>query len=338
MPFVPHATRTVRVSRVMFKVLLALVPAFGVYCWLWGAGVLVQLLLAVFTALLAEAAMLRLRGRPLAPSLGDGSALLTAALLALAMPPLGVWWLIVLATLFAIVPGKQLYGGLGHNPFNPAMVGFAAMIVSFPSQMGRWGSPLSPLSTAEQIRWIFLRTPPAGSFDALSSATPLDALKTGLLGGGEVSRLVASPLYGHFGGAGSEWLGLAVLVGGLWLWRQRIISLRAPLGLLCGLLALALPLWLVMPERFASPGFHVLTGATLLGAFFIVTDPVTGPTTPRGQWLFGFLVGALTYLIRVFGGYPDGLAFAVLIFNIAVPLIDTLTRPPAFGQAKGARR
>ncbi|MCP9758040.1 RnfABCDGE type electron transport complex subunit D [Aquitalea sp. S1-19] len=336
----PYIARPTTVSVIMLKVLLALLPAIAVSVWFYGIGLLVQLSLASATALLAEAAMLRLRGVPVAPFLKDGSALLTAWLLALSMPALGAWWLIVVATLFAIVVGKQLYGGLGNNPFNPAMVGFAVAMVSFPAQMAHWGMPHGPLDSAAQLAWIFSRELPAGlSLDAISMATPLDYLKTQLLlGGSDIASLKQAPMFGHIAGVGSEWVALAYLGGGLYLLQQRVISYQTPLAMLAGITALAVPLWLWQPAHYVDPLFHLVAGATLLAAFFIVTDPVSGPTSARGKLIFGFGVGLLIYVIRVFGGYPDAAAFAVLLMNIAVPLIDQLTRPPAFGKRKRAKK
>jgi len=329
----PHIAKPTTVSVIMLKVLAALLPGLIVYVHFYGIGVLVQLALATGTALLAEAAMLRLRGLPIGFYLRDGSAVVTAWLLALAMPPLGAWWLIVVATLFAIVIAKQLYGGLGNNPFNPAMVGFAVAIVAFPAQMAQWGSPSAPLDALEQLVYIFTRQLPAGAvLDAVASATPLDFLKTQLLlGGHSVPQLFANPLYGHVAGIGGEWIALGYLAGGLFLWQQRLIPWQTPLAMLAGVVALALPLWLHDPQHYANPLFHLAAGATMLAAFFIVTDPVSGPTTPRGRLIFGFLVGVLIYVIRVFGGFPDSVAFAVLIMNIAVPFIDHTTQPPVFG-------
>jgi len=334
-----HIAKPATVSTVMLKVLAALLPgiALSVYCN--GIGVLLQLALATVTAVAAEAAMLRLRGVPVAPFLKDLSAVVTAWLLALAMPPLGAWWLIVVATLFAIVVAKQLYGGLGNNPFNPAMVGFAVAIISFPAQMAAWGSPLAPLDAAAQLQWIFTHSLPAGSvLDAVSSATPLDLLKTGLLQGGQdAANLLSGSRFGQWGNAGGEWVALGWLIGGLWLWQQKLIPWQTPLAMLAGVCAMAGVLWLAEPALYASPLFHMVNGATLLAAAFIVTDPVSGATTPLGRLIFGLLVGVLTVLIRVFGGFPDAVAFAVLIMNIAVPFIDQYTQPRVFGHKGGNR-
>ena len=326
-----HIAKPATVTTVMLKVLLALVPGIALSVYFYGIGILLQLTLASLTALGAEAAMLRLRARPVMPALKDLSAIVTAWLLALAMPPLGAWWMIVLATLFAIIIAKQLYGGLGNNPFNPAMAGFALMIVSFPAQMAQWGHTPQPLDAAAQWQWIFSRTLTEGAtLDAISSATPLDSIKTGLhIGQQSLSQLMGTlPL-------APALIALGWLAGGLWLWRQKLLPWQTPCAMLAGVLLPATLLWLIAPERYLPPLHHLGYGATMLAAWFIVTDPVSGSTTPRGRLIFGFGAGVLTYVIRVFGNFPDGVAFAVLIMNMAVPFIDLYTRPTTFGHRKG---
>lgn len=323
----------------MFKVLLALVPGIAAYAWVYGAGILVSLALATSTALVTEAALLKLRQRPIQPYLMDMSAVVTAWLLALSLPALAPWWLVVVGTFFAIVVAKQLYGGLGYNPFNPAMVGYAVLLISFPLIMTKWPAPLSlaahPLSWSEQLNFIFNQTLPAAlHVDAISSATPLDYLKTQLMLNKEVPSISLAPIFGQFGGQGQEYVTAAYGLGGLYLWQQRIISWHLPTAFLLMLAAISGIFYLVDPSHFANPLFHVMSGASLLCAFFIITDPVSGPTTPRGKLYFAAGVAVLTYLIRVYGGYPDGVAFSVLIMNMCVPLIDALTQPRVFGHEK----
>ena len=328
----PYLRQNNSIRRIMGQVLLALLPGIAVYAWLIGPAILAQLGIATLTALLAEAAMLHLQKKPLAMFLSDGSATVTAWLLALAFPPLAPWWLVVVGTLFAIVVAKHLYGGLGQNPFNPAMIGFAVCIVSFPALMSQWPPIELQASLGEQLAQIFGRAP---KIDAMSGATPLDALKTALKLG-ETQTSVATILsdtriFGHLAGRGWEWVGGAYLLGGLWLWQRRIIGWQTPFAFLVGITLPAALLWLMNPAQFANPLFHLFSGGTLLGAFFIVTDPVSGCTTPKGKLIFGCAAGLLAYLIRVFGGYPDGVAFAVLLANITVPLIDYYTRPRVYG-------
>jgi electron transport complex protein RnfD len=328
----PYLLADVSVRRVMLQVLVALLPGIAAYVWLIGPAIILQLLIATLAALLGEALMLRLRRRPQWLFLSDGSAIVTAWLVALAFPPLSPWWLTVVGVLFAIVVAKHLYGGLGQNPFNPAMIAFAACIVSFPALMSQWPALGLRLSLAEQFGIIAGLAP---RVDAMTGATPLDALKTALKladGAVDVPALLATQeVFGHFAGRGWEWVSAGYLLGGLWLWQRRIITWQTPLAFVCGLSLPATVLWAWHPQQFADPLFHLFSGGSLLGAFFIVTDPVSGSTTFRGKLIFGFFAGAIAYVIRVFGGYPDGVAFAVLLMNLCVPLIDMYTQPPIFG-------
>jgi len=328
----PYLTQDVSVQRVMLQVLAALLPGIAIYVWLIGPIILVQIAIATAASLLAEAFMLSLLNKPLGLFLGDGSAIVTAWLIALAFPPIAPWWLIVVGSLFAIVVAKHLYGGLGQNPFNPAMIAFAVCIVSFPALMSQWPALDRQADFSEQLALVLGTVP---RLDAMSGATPLDALKTALkLGEGNttVATILADAHhFGYFAGKGWEWVAVAYLLGGLWLWQRRIITWHAPFAFLTGIVLFAGALWLWDPAQFANPVFHLFSGGSMLGAFFIVTDPVSGCTTPRGKLIFGLSAGALAYLIRVFGGYPDGVAFAVLLMNICVPLIDLYTQPPIFG-------
>ena len=332
----PYITDAPTVTTIMFKVLLALVPGIAAYVWIYGGGILVTLTLATLTALTAEAVLLKIRQRPVKPYLMDMSAVVTAWLLALALPPLAPWWLVIVGTFFAIVIAKQLYGGLGYNPFNPAMVGYAVLLISFPLIMTKWPAPLllaeHPLSFMDQLHFIFSHSLPGDiKVDAITSATPLDYLKTQLMLKHEVSSITQAPIFGAFGAKGGELVTGAYLLGGLYLLQQRIISWHLPTVFLASLATISLAFYAIEPNHFANPLFHLMSGASMLCAFFIITDPVSGPTTPRGKIYFAAGVGVLTYLIRVYGGYPDGVAFAVLLMNMCVPLIDALTQPRVFG-------
>ena len=323
----------------MFKVLLALVPGIIAYVWVFGGGVLVAIALATATALAAETVMLRLRKRPVKPFLLDYSAVVTAWLLALAIPPLAPWWLIVVGTFFAIVVAKQLYGGLGYNPFNPAMIGYAVLLISFPAIMTKWPAALElaqfKLSFADQLHYILSGLLPNKlNIDAVTSATPLDYLKTQLTLKHELASITQAPLFGALGGKGGEVVTGAYLLGGLYLWQQKIISWHLPMAFLGALAAIAGVFWLVNPAHFANPLFHLFSGASMLAAFFIITDPVSGPTTPKAKLYFAAGIGIITYLVRVYGGYPDGVAFAVIFMNICVPLLDAATQPRVFGHQK----
>jgi len=314
----------------MLRVLCALLPGIAAYVWFFGAAILVQIALTSITALAAEAAMLAMRGKPLRQFLTDGSALVTAWLIALTFPSIAPWWLTVLGTLLAIIVAKHLYGGLGQNPFNPAMVAFALMIVAYPSLMSQW--PAAGFTDfAPQWDAIF----GTRQLDAITMATPLDALRT-VLRDPEQRAAIAGLLgsnatFGNIGGRGWEWVAAGYLAGGLWLIQQRIITWHMPTAFLVSLFAVAGLFSVIDATQFAPPLFQLLTGGAMLGAFFIVTDPVSGSTTPKGKLIFAGGVALLTWIIRTFGAYPDGIAFAVLLMNIAAPLIDMNTQPPVFG-------
>lgn len=332
----PYLHKPASVQRVMLTVTAALLPGIAAYVWWFGPAILVTLGIASVTALVAEAAMLHLRGKPVGLFLTDGSALLTACLLALCLPPIAPWWLIVAATLFAIVIAKHLYGGLGQNPFNPAMVGFAACIVSFPALMAQWPGPGGDF--ASQLGAI-LGTQPR--LDGLTSATALDHLKTTLRmaeGNTPVATVLSDGnVFGPLAGLGWEWVAGGYLAGGIALIALRVITWHVPVAFLGTIALVAGGLWLWQPAAFASPLFHLFGGATMLGAFFIATDPVSGATTPGGKLIFGAGAALLTILIRLFGGYPDGVAFGILLMNLCVPLIDMWTQPAIFGMKDAAR-
>jgi len=328
----PHATGANRTQRVMLTVLAATLPGILVLTWLYGAGTLINLVWASALALGFEALLLKLRERPVRFFLRDGSALVTAVLLALALPPYSPWWLTAVAVGSAIVLSKQLYGGLGQNPFNPAMVGYVVVLVSFPVQMTSWPVPHA-VGLFDGLQHIFGFAP---LVDGWSQATALDVLKTNR--SLTIDELWKQPAFGHVGGIGSEVVNLAFLAGGLFLLARRVIGWHAPLGMLGALFVMSLLFWNGSgSDSHGSPLFHLLSGATMLGAFFIVTDPVSGATSTRGRLVFGIGVGILVYVIRAWGGYPDGVAFAVLLMNLAAPTIDYYTRPRTYGHTKAER-
>ena len=332
----PHFPPINTVGGVMRQVLYALVPAIAAHIWYFGYGILFQIALAVAFALALEALMLKLRDRPLKPFLSDYSAVVTAVLFALCMPPLAPWWIALTGMVFAIVVAKHLYGGLGYNLFNPAMVGFAAVIIAFPLDLSQWLAPrqLSPglPGLADTAVAIFTGSlPEAMSWDAITAATPLDALKTGVAENRLVTEIRSAEIFGDFGGLGWEWIANLYALGGLWLMWRRVISWHVPVATLLTVVAVSTPLWLAGPDVNPSPPQHIFSGALVLAAFFIATDPVSGCSTMKGRLIFGAGVAVLTLAIRRFGGYPDGVAFAVLLMNMAVPMIDRLTRPRTYG-------
>lgn len=329
----PHALGANRTQRIMLLVAAACAPGALTLVWLFGIGTLVNLIWASVVALAVEAALLAARQRPIAFFLKDGSALVTAVLLALALPPYAPWWLTLVAVGFAIVFGKQLYGGLGQNPFNPAMLGYVVVLISFPIDMTSWPKPHT-VGAWEGLQQILgLATLP----DGWSQATALDSLKANQ--SLTMDELWAqNSAFGRFGGQSVEWVNLAFLLGGLFLLYKKVISWHAPLGMLAALFACSLLFWNGSgSDSNGSPLLHLLSGATMLGAFFIVTDPVSGATSNLGRILFGAGVGVLTYIIRTWGGYPDGVAFAVLLMNLCAPTIDYYTRPRTYGHRKAGR-
>ena len=334
----PYFRKPASVRSVMLRVLVALLPGIAAYVWFFGAAILVQIALASLAALAGEAAILSLREKPVWLFVSDGSALLTGWLVALSLPPIAPWWMVVVATLFAIVVCKHLYGGLGQNPFNPAMAAFCVMIVAYPQLMSQWPTAGNAGSFAAQLQLIFGGGERA--LDAVTMATALDSLRTGLHSeGGALATILGQPSFGAFGGRGWEWVAAGYLLGGLWLIQQRIITWHIPVAFLGTLALIAAVFHGVWPDRHAGMLFHLFSGGAMLGAFFIATDPVSGATTPKGKLIYAAGIALLVWIVRSFGAYPDGIAFATLLMNIAAPLIDLHTQPPVFGHKNdGAQR
>jgi electron transport complex protein RnfD len=327
----PHIHSQTSVNEVMQQVIFALVPGIIVCTWILGWGVLVHCLLAVSFALAFEAIMLKLRKRPLQVFLFDRSAIITGLLFALTITPFAPWWVTLSGLCFAIVIAKHLYGGLGYNIFNPAMAGYVFVLICFPVELNHWPIVNDNPGLIESLRMIFSGLP-AERLDSLSGATPLAFTKSQLSGMAMLSEFSNGPLFGALGGKGWEWIGLAFLAGGIWLIIKGIIKWQIPLVMIFTLFLLSLIFHGYDPDRYASSMFNLFTGGTLLAAFFIATDPVTASATPRGIIIYAAGIGILTYIIRTWGSYPDGIAFAVLIMNAAVPFIDSITRPDVFGE------
>lgn len=328
----PHVHSKNSTQKVMLKVMLATLPGLVVLTAFFGWGTLINIMLAMLTAVACEALILKLRKRPALPYLKDYSALLTGLLLGLALPPFAPFWVTISASAFAIVMAKQLYGGLGQNPFNPAMAGYALVLVSFPVQMTTtWalsfqmsGHELLPL--VDTLSVIFAGVPIA---DGFSGATPLDAYKN-LIATGLATDVLATSTFNGWLNGGWEWVNIAFLLGGIWLVWQRLITWHIPVAIL---LALAIcSLVLGFDEDLYTPlRLHLFSGATMLGAFFIATDPVSAAGTPRGKLIYGALIGVLIYVIRTWGSYPDAVAFSVLLMNFAAPFIEAYTKPRTYG-------
>ena len=283
------------------QVLYALMPGTVVMCVFFGWGILFNIVLAIAFALLLEAIALKIRKRPVMPFLTDLSAITAAWLFALTLPPLVPWWIVFIGIFFAIIVAKQLYGGIGYNPFNPAMVGYAVLIVSFPFEMSQWINPNNDLfSLVDSFKFVFGGTTP--EWDAITMATPLDEVKTGLRAGKDYSTIVAQSAY--LKGAGQNtwlWSSLAFAIGGAWLLYKKIIHWQIPAALLGSLALISSIFYVISPTSFGSPLLHIISGASVLGAFFIATDPVSASTTPMGKIIYGACIGVLIYIIRTWG-------------------------------------
>jgi len=343
----PHGHAPQRTDQVMLRVLLATLPGLVALTWNFGWGTLINIVLASATATACEAGVMALRKRPVRFYLSDLSALVTAVLLGLALPPLAPWWLVLMGVAFAIVIAKQFYGGLGYNPFNPAMVGYVVLLISFPIEMTTWITPRELLPEGVSLPGLWqslqlvlpLPAPTDLAVDAFTGATPLDSFKhnTGLL---TEQFYQQTPLFreAELAGFGWEWVNLGFLAGGGWLLYQRIFTWHAPAAMLAAITLLSGIFYDGGSSTSAgSPLMHLLSGATMLGAFFIITDPVTSATSNLGRLIYGAGIGILVFVIRVWGNYPDAVAFAVLLMNFAAPLIDNYTVPRTYGHARAKR-
>ncbi|MFO7592506.1 MAG: RnfABCDGE type electron transport complex subunit D [Pseudomonadota bacterium] len=336
----PHTHGKTSVGRIMFTVWLAMLPAslYGVYLYGWPA--LNLLLITSAASLAAEVLGLYLAGKPIKPSLMDGSALVTGWLLAMTLPPWAPWWIAVVGAFFAIVVGKQVFGGIGQNLFNPAMLGRVALLIAFPLEMTTWVNP-HPLfsSTAPGfLESLGVSFGSAGNLDALSGASLLGHIKT------EVGRSVPleevlngayslqQAALGEMRGSLGETSALLILLGGVFLMLRRIISWHIPVAMLATVGVLATLMHLLDPSTYADAGVHLLSGGLVLGAFFIATDPVGSPSSSQGKLVYAAGCGVLIYVIRTWAGFPEGVAFAVLIMNAATPLIDHYMQPRIYGR------
>jgi Na+-translocating ferredoxin:NAD+ oxidoreductase subunit D len=333
-PTAPHALTPSSVSRTMLTVVLALVPAtlYGFLLYGWPAFYL--WLITVTTALLGEAFGLRLSGQKAGPVLFDGSALLTGWLLAMSLPPWAPWWIGAIGGLFSTLIAKQVFGGLGQNLFNPAMVARVFLLISFPVPMTVWiGASAALPGPLDGLLVTFGAAP---NLDAVSSASLLGHAKTELSRGIDLLHsLAAAPgntLLGARPGSLGETSALLIAAGGIALLVLRIITWHIPLAMFVGVALPAAIAHGVDPARYLDVWTHLISGGVVLGAFFIATDYVTSPNTPLGQLLFGFGCGFLTYVIRTWGGYPEGVAFAVLLMNALTPVIDRYIKPRVYGR------
>ncbi|WP_111980211.1 electron transport complex subunit RsxD [Algibacillus agarilyticus] len=339
----PHTRKNNKTAFVMLTVMSACIPGILTQAYFFGFGVFIQLAICMSVALFTEYACLKWRNKPIKRSLTDNSALLTGLLLAVSIPPLAPWWIGAIGTLFAIALVKQAYGGLGQNIFNPAMAAYVLLLVSFPLSMTSW-LPASSLMVIDLNFYDTLSTILTGytsqgysleqlrsGIDGLTMATPLDAIKTNLLAGYTYNETLSLPIFDNGIGKGWFYVSLAYLVGGLYLLKKRIIKWQIPVSFIGTLGFLTLVTQAVNADGTGSMLLHLTSGATCFAAFFILTDPVSAATTNKGRLIYGALIGFLVFIIRQFGGYPDAVAFAVLLANMTVPLIDYYTQPKVFG-------
>jgi electron transport complex protein RnfD len=329
----------------MYGVALALAPAtvYGFYLFGWPA---LNLFLVTISACLAgEALALWLAGKPVRRFTLDGSALLTGWLLAMSLPPWAPWWIGVIGGLFAILVGKHVFGGIGQNVFNPAMLARVMLLVSFPIEMTLWINPTPWFSDATPgfVEGLAITFAGLSDWDSISSASILGHVRTELGQAHTLSQALAdnyqplSAALGHTSGSLGETSAVLLLLGGIGLLWRRVIRWHIPVAMLGAVTILATGFHLLDPQRYADPLFHLLSGSLILGAFFIATDLVTSPATPRGQLLFGAGCGTLAYIIRTWGGYPEGVAFAVVLMNAVTPVIDHYLRPRIYGRTRGGK-
>ncbi len=338
----PHSHNQRHTAQMMREVIFFMLPGVAMQCYWFGAGTLVQICLAIVTALGTEALLLTWRQQPIRPALSDNSALLTALLLAVALPPIAPYWLVILGSFFAIAIAKQLYGGIGYNIFNPAMVGYVVLLISFPSVMIQWPVPLdlqiNPLSFADTLQLIFgqrtdaLLSQATQMLDGQTGATVLDYFKTQQSTGKIRDEIIQSHLFQDGVGVGWFWINAAYLLAGLLMLYRGIIRWYIPVSILFSFSVCLFIGFMLSPSSQGSLWFHLFSGATMIGAFFIATDPVSAAVSSRGKLFYGALIGICIYIIRTQGNYPDAVAFSVLIANMVVPFLDLYTQPKVYGE------
>lgn len=318
----PHIHGDDSTKKIMYGVVIAMIPTVLFSVYFFGVDAIRVFLLAIVASLFFEWAIQKylIKG-PL--TINDGSALITAILLALNLPSNLPGWMVIIGALVAIGMAKMSFGGLGKNVFNPALVARVFLLVSFPVQMTSWPKP-TPITN--------------GLADVITGATPLGILKEGLNNEKTISELTPDlPTYtqglmGEMGGSMGEVSALAIIIGGIYMLWKKIITWHIPVSMLLTVAIFSGIFWGINPEQYADPLFHMLTGGMLLGAIFMATDMVTSPMTKGGQLIFGFGVGLLTILIRMWGAYPEGVSFAILLMNATVPLINRGFKPIRFGK------
>ena len=315
----PHVHGGDSVKKNMYGVLIALIPAFLVSLYFFGLGALIVTATSVAACLFFEWAIGKFLMKKETTTICDGSAVITGVLLAFNLPSNLPIWIIILGALFAIGVGKMSFGGLGNNPFNPALAGRVFLLLSFPVQMTSW--PVVGQLTSHT--------------DATTAATPLNLMKQ--IAGGNLEALKDLPssfdlLIGNNGGCLGEVSALALLLGLAYMLWKKIITWHIPISILATVFVFSGIMHLVDPELYVSPVLQLLTGGLMLGAIFMATDYVTSPMSKKGMLIYGVCIGLLTVIIRLFGAYPEGMSFAILIMNAFTPLINTYCKPKRFGE------
>lgn len=329
----PHVTRNNSTAGVMQKVLLAMLPGILALTLFFGWGTLIQILICSVSAIVFEALAIWLRRQSMSFFLSDYSAIVTAVLLGVAIPSTAPYWVAIVGMFVAIIFGKQVYGGLGNNPFNPAMVAYALLLVSFPVQMTSWLQPYQALQSqtwsvpgiSDTLSMIFA----GANIDGYAGATPLDLIRN--RGALTLSELWSGNLNLNSFAFANQMVALSWLIGGVALLYLRVFTWHTPISLIATLFITAALFYGYDPDNYLDPLSHLMLGATMLGAFFIATDPVSSATSTRGRIVFGAGIGLLVFIIRTWGNYPEAFAFAVLLMNLAAPMIDQYTQPRAFG-------
>lgn len=323
----PHLHTKDNVKKLMYAVIIALLPSLIMSIYLYGVGALIVNITAIISAILFEWAITKflLKGKS---TILDGSAVLTGLLLAFNVPSNLPVWMIIIGALIAIGVGKLSFGGLGQNIFNPALVGRVFLLISFPVQMTSW-----PVPVESQLKYV----------DAITGATPLGIMKEGLKNSEQMSSIMEKipshmeMFFGMMGGSLGEISALLLIIGGVYMLIRKVITWHIPVSIILTVFLFSGLLWIINPETNADPLFHLLTGGLMLGAIFMATDYVTSPMSCTGKIIFGVGIGLLTIIIRVWGAYPEGVSFAILILNAFVPLINKGFKPTLFGKLKKAK-
>jgi electron transport complex protein RnfD len=320
----PHIHSEDTVQKLMYGVIISLIPALAISFFVFGINSLYVMSLSVAFCIATEYLLTKYLLKQ-EPTIMDGSAVITGILLGFNVPSSLPWWALLIGSIVAIGVGKTAFGGLGNNPFNPALVGRVFLLISFPVQMTSW-----PIPFASRLQF----------FDAATGATPLAIIKEGVDAGKPISELMSeipsylSLLLGDLGGCIGEISAIGLIIGFIYMLWKKIITWHIPVAMLATIFVFTGILWMINPEKYIDPVFHLLTGGVLLGAFYMATDYVTSPMTVKGMLIYGIGIGFITVVIRVFGSYPEGVSFAILIMNGFVPLMNKYIKPKRFGLRK----